>query len=210
MNHAHPASFSSFFDAHNKRIVPVITLSNPANALVLADTLSECGFTVLELTLRTPGALEAIKLLRQHRPQLYVGAGTVKTPHQLQACLDAQAQFIVSPGINVDIIAKCQAHQVPIIPGVMTPSDIMQAENCGLNVVKLFPAEHAGGTDFIKAISPVFPNMRFFPTGGISEDNVNRYLHMEQVLCVGGSWLTPVSLQDAEDWTHIHTIAQRC
>ncbi len=202
-------SIKPFF-TDNKKIVPVISINDAKNALPLADTLAECGFTVLEITLRTPCAIDAIAEIHKHRPNITVGAGTVKNTLQLQTSIDAGAQFIVCPGIDAVIIEKSIAQAVPIVPGIMTPSELMLAENCGLDVVKLFPAGLAGGKDFIRSIHPVFPDLQFFPTGGITEDTVHEYLSLDAVVCAGGTWLTPASLVDAQDWAHIHAIAQRC
>jgi 2-dehydro-3-deoxyphosphogluconate aldolase/(4S)-4-hydroxy-2-oxoglutarate aldolase len=193
-----------------KRIVPVISLPSLESALPLADTLGSCGFTVLEITMRTDCALQAIALLRRERPDLIIGAGTVKNLSQLKQAMAAGSQFIVSPGINVEMIKHAQAENVHLVPGVMTPSEIMLAENLGLSTVKLFPASLAGGTDFIQSMSSVFPAISFFPTGGVTEDNVNEYLNLDNVLCAGGTWLTPKKLVENGDWTRIHEIAQRC
>lgn len=194
----------------SKPIVPVIALPNLDCALPLADTLAECGFKVLEITLRTECALEAIKLLRDNRPDLRVGAGTVKSVSQLDQAIAAGSQFIVSPGTHADMIQKAQSQRIPLIPGVMTPSEIMTAENLGLSTVKLFPASLAGGVDFLKAMASVFANMSFFPTGGISEDTVDEFLSLTNVVCVGGSWLSPKELMLQGQWDRIREIAQRC
>jgi len=196
--------------SNSKPIVPVIALPSLESALPLADTLSSCGFTMLEITLRTDCALDAIKQLRQQRPELIIGAGTVKNSQQLQQSLDVGAQFIVSPGTDPDMIQQAKAQQVALVPGVMTPSEIMQATNLGMDTVKLFPAALAGGTDFISAMAAVFQGVKFFPTGGVSEDNVNQYLTLPNVICAGGTWLTPASLVSRGDWNKIHEIAQRC
>lgn len=193
-----------------KPIVPVIALPNLECALPLADTLSSCGFNILEITLRTECALDAIKLLVESRPELVIGAGTVKNSLQLQQTLDAGAQFIVSPGTSAEMISKAKEYNTAVVPGVMTPSEIMEAENLGLDTVKLFPASLAGGTDFISAMAAVFPGIKFFPTGGVTEDDVNSYLALPNVVCAGGTWLTPKLLVEKGDWNKIHEIAQRC
>ncbi len=198
------------FLTSSKRIVPVITLPNLDSAIPLADTLSTSGFKILEITLRTDCALAAIARLRQERPELLVGAGTVKNEAQLLQSIDAGAEFIVSPGLDAGLVRQAQQHSVQLIPGVMTPSEIMSAENLGLDTVKLFPASLAGGTDFIRSMGSVFPNMSFFPTGGITEDSINDYLNMPNVLCAGGTWLSPLQLLENGDWGKIHEIAQRC
>ena len=193
-----------------KPIVPVIALPTLDCALPLADTLSNCGFKVLEITLRTDCGLDAIKLLRDSRPDLVIGAGTVKNSQQLAQVLAAGAQFVVSPGTDGTMIEQANNQGVALVPGVMTPSDIMTAENLGLNTVKLFPAGLAGGTDFITAMNSIFPGLKFFPTGGVSEDNVNQYLALPNVICAGGTWLTPKNLMEKGHWDRIHEIAQRC
>lgn len=195
---------------NSKPIVPVIALPSLESALPLADTLSQCGFTLLEITLRTDCALEAIKTLREQRPELTIGAGTVKNCEQLQQALDAGSQFIVSPGTDETMIIAAKNQGVALVPGVMTPSEIMHATNLGMDTVKLFPAALAGGTDFISAMAAVFQGIMFFPTGGVSEDNVNEYLALDNVICAGGTWLTPQSLVSKGDWSRIHEIAQRC
>jgi len=198
------------FVKHNKRIVPVITLPDLASAIPLADTLSSCGFQVLEITLRTEWALAAIAQLKQERPGLLIGAGTVKNETQLLQSIDAGAEFIVSPGLDAKLVQQAQSNNVQMIPGVMTPTEIMEAENQGLETVKLFPASLAGGADFIRSMASVFPGMSFFPTGGITEDNINDYLNMPNVLCAGGTWLSPIPLLQKGDWNRIHEIALRC
>lgn len=198
------------FFRDNKRIVPVIALPDLDAALPLADTLAACGFTVLEITLRTSYGIDAIRTLREQRPQLIVGAGTVKNVLQQRKALDVGAQFIVSPGLDMAMIELAHHRNIPLVPGIMTASELMTAENAGLPVVKLFPASLAGGTDFIDAMSPVFPQMKFFPTGGISEENVGDYLARSNVVCAGGSWLTPAKLLQQHDWVKLHSIASRC
>lgn len=195
---------------NSKPIVPVIALPTLESALPLADTLSNCGFTMLEITLRTDCALDAIRLLRRERPDLIIGAGTVKNLQQLEQALEAGSQFIVSPGTDADMIKQAEAKDVALVPGVMTPSEIMAAVNLGLDTVKLFPAELAGGIDFINAMASVFQGVDFFPTGGVSEDNVSQYLALPNVICAGGTWLTPTNLVSKGDWNRIHEIAQRC
>lgn len=198
------------FIARHKRIVPVITLPRAELAIPLANTLKDGGFGVLEVTLRTDCAIDAIQRLRDQCPDLLIGAGTVKTTRQLELSIQAGAEFIVCPGLNAELVEQAIDSGVQIIPGVMTPSEILQAENLGLRTVKLFPASLAGGTEFIQSMRSVFPEMQFFPTGGITEDSVNEYLKLPNVLCAGGTWLTPLTLLEEERWGTIHEIAQRC
>lgn len=201
-------SIAPFF-VHTKKIVPVIALPALDMALPLADTLAACGFSVLEITLRTDCALDAIRQIARERPGIKVGAGTVKNVTQMQAAEDAGAQFIVSPGLDLAMVNKARSARLPLVPGIMTATELMQAENEGLPVVKLFPATLAGGTDFIDAMKPVFPGMLFFPTGGINEESAAEFLMRDNVLCIGGSWLTPTRLMQQRDWPKIHEVASR-
>lgn len=201
--------FESFLQ-RSKKVVPVITLPSLDSALPLMDVLAANGFTVVEITLRTDCAVDAIELLTRERPQLIVGAGTVKNTQQLHAVLNAGAHFIVSPGFDPELVQQARKSNVPIIPGVMTPSELMQAENAGAEIVKLFPATLAGGVEFITAMQAVFPKMKFFPTGGITEATVQDFLHCKNVVCAGGSWLTPTKLVQQQDWSGIREIALRC
>lgn len=201
--------FESFLQ-RSKKVVPVITLPSLDSALPLMDVLAANGFTVVEITLRTDCAVDAIDLLTRERPQLIVGAGTVKNTQQLHAVLNAGAHFIVSPGFDRDLVQQAKKSNVPIIPGIMTPSELMQAENAGVEIVKLFPATLAGGVEFLTAMQAVFPNMKFFPTGGITEATVQDFLHCKNVVCAGGSWLTPGKLVQQQDWSGIREIALRC
>lgn len=202
-------SIAPYFTRH-KKIVPVIALPALDMALPLADALAASGVGVLEITLRTPCALDAIRLLARERPDIHVGAGTVKNSTQLQQVIAAGAQFIVSPGFDPTMVNQAQQASVPLIPGVMTASELMLAENSGVPVVKLFPATLAGGTAFIDAMKPVFPDMQFFPTGGINENTASDYLARDNVLCLGGSWLTPAQALQQRDWSQIRDIASRC
>ncbi len=201
--------FESFLQ-RSKKVVPVITLPSLDSALPLMDVLAANGFTVVEITLRTDCAVDAIDLLTRERPQLIVGAGTVKNTQQLQSVLNAGAHFIVSPGFDRDLVQQAQKNSIPIIPGIMTPSELMQAENAGVEIVKLFPATLAGGVEFLLAMQAVFPKMKFFPTGGITESTVPEFLSCKNVVCAGGSWLTPTKLVQQQEWSAIREIALRC
>ena len=202
-------SIAPFF-TDNKKIVPVIALPELDMALPLADALASCGFSVLEITLRTACGLAAIRLLAKERPDIIIGAGTVKNANQLQAAADAGAQFIVSPGLDLGMVNSARSRNIPLVPGIMTATELMQAENENIPVVKLFPASLAGGTEFLDAMKPVFPGMQFFPTGGITETTAGDFLARNNVLCVGGSWLTPAKLLQQRDWQAIRDIASRC
>ena len=195
--------------AENKKIVPVVSVPALELAVPLVDSLVSSGFNLIEITLRTDCALDAISRLSIERPDVIIGAGTVKTCAQLEHAVQAGARFIVSPGLDIGMVNEANHQNIPIIPGIMTATELMQAENIGLRVAKLFPAMLAGGVDFLNAMQPVFPEMKFFPTGGIREDNLNEFLACDNVLCVGGTWLTPTKLVIQQDWAKLREIASR-
>ncbi len=176
------------------KIVPVIVIDDPARALGLADALAGGGLPCAEITFRTPAASEALRRIAAERPNVLAGAGTVLTTEQAARARDAGARFIVSPGINPKVVEWCQDHSLPVFPGVCTPTEIETALECGLNVVKFFPAEPSGGVGFLKAIAAPFPDLSFMPTGGITAANVREYLAFKRVVACGGSWMAP------QDW----------
>ncbi len=174
---------------HETGIVPVIKISDAGRAAELARTLCNGGMPVAEVTFRTAAAAESIYNMREACPDMLVGAGTVLTKESLDAALAAGAQFIVAPGLNPAIIEAAQAKDVPVIPGCMTPSEIELAMSLGLDFVKFFPAEAAGGVKFLKAVSAPYAGMRFMPTGGISMKNAAEYLALPYVVCCGASFI---------------------
>ena len=176
------------------KIVPVIVIDDAGRALALADSLAEGGLPCAEITFRTPAAAEALRRIAAERPHVLAGAGTVLTTEQAARARDAGARFIVSPGINPKVVEWCQSHSLPVFPGVCTPTEIETALECGLNVVKFFPAEPSGGIGFLKAIAAPFPELHFMPTGGITATNVREYLAFKRVVACGGSWMAP------QDW----------
>ena len=157
------------------------------------------GFRIVEFTLNTPGALDRIEEFSR-RDDLIVGAGTVTTSAAAAAAIDAGARFIVSPGLDDGVIATAHERGVPAIPGIATPTELMRALASGANVVKLFPAEVVGGVDMVAALSAVWPDIRFMPTGGISAANAPRYLAMDRVVAVGGTWMVSRPAVAAGDW----------
>lgn len=171
------------------RIMPVITIAREEDILPLADALDAGGLQVLEITLRSPHALTAIRLLREQRPHLCVGAGTVLDTHMLKAVEEAGAQFIVSPGSTEQLLRAALDSPVPLLPGVASASEIMVGYALGYRRFKLFPAEVCGGTAALKALGGPFGDIRFCPTGGVSPDNLKRYMALANVMCVGGSWM---------------------
>jgi 2-dehydro-3-deoxyphosphogluconate aldolase/(4S)-4-hydroxy-2-oxoglutarate aldolase len=171
-------------------VIPVLVIDDAAQARPLAEALVAGGLTVLEVTLRTPAALDVLREMKQV-PGAIVGAGTVLNKRQLDAAIDAGAEFIVSPGLTDNLARSAIATGIPYLPGVATTSDIMRGLDLGLTRFKFFPAMAAGGTPTLKAIAAVFGEVRFCPTGGITEETARDWLAMDAVLCVGGSWIVP-------------------
>lgn len=175
-------------------IVPVITIGDVKDAVRLADALSEGGIPVAEITLRTPAAADAIRAIAKERPDMLVGAGTVLTKKQADDAMEAGADFIVTPGLNPEIVKYCLEKGITVIPGVNNPSGIEEALSLGLDTVKFFPAKESGGPEFIKAISAPYQTVKFMPTGGIDAMTFTDYLKIPSVLATGGSWVAPTGL----------------
>ncbi|HVW73521.1 MAG TPA: bifunctional 4-hydroxy-2-oxoglutarate aldolase/2-dehydro-3-deoxy-phosphogluconate aldolase [Rhizomicrobium sp.] len=176
------------------RVVPVIVIKDVAHAVPLAKALVEGGLTVLEITLRSTAALEAIAAIAAEVPAALVGAGTVINADQFVDAASAGAKFVVSPGLTEEVVRASRDHLVPILPGIATASDIMRGLGLGLNFFKFFPAETSGGTPAIKALGGPFPQVKFCPTGGVSPKNLASYLSLPNVVCAGGSWMVPSDL----------------
>lgn len=170
-------------------IIPVIKIEEAKSAVPLVRALIEGGLSCIEITFRTAAAREAIEEISRSLPDFLVGAGTVLKIQQAQDAVKAGARFIVGPGYDPAIVDWCQVNQIPVIPGVATPSEVIMAMNRGLNVLKVFPAEVLGGVAFIQAIAPVFDGVKFVPTGGVTAKNLPDYLKLPSVLACGGSWL---------------------
>lgn len=177
-------------------IVPVVVLNDADRALPLAKALCDGGLPCAEVTFRTAAAPKAIEIMTENYPDMLVGAGTVLTPQQAAQARSAGAKFIVSPGFNPRIVTYCLENDIPVTPGVMTPSEMELAMEMGLDVVKFFPAEPAGGLPFIKAVAAPYTQLRFMPTGGIHPGNVREYLKYDRILACGGSWMVGASLID--------------
>lgn len=177
-------------------IVPVVVLNDAARALPLAKALCDGGLPCAEVTFRTAAAGEAIKIMSEHFPDMLVGAGTVLTLEQAAQARSAGAKFIVSPGFNPRVVQYCLDNDIPVTPGVMTPSEMELAMEMGLDVVKFFPAEPAGGLPFIKAVAAPYTRLKFMPTGGIHPGNVRDYLKYDRILACGGSWMVGAGLID--------------
>lgn len=172
-------------------IVPVLALENAEDALALAEALLEGGIAVMEITLRTEAALKAIEAIAKSMPQMHVGAGTVLNALSFKDAVDHGAQFVFSPGISTELMQTSKNLSISLIPGVATASEVMLAHNSGFDYCKLFPATAVGGVETLKAFSGPFASMRFCPTGGVSLSNLNDFLSLDNVLCVGGSWIVP-------------------
>jgi 2-dehydro-3-deoxyphosphogluconate aldolase/(4S)-4-hydroxy-2-oxoglutarate aldolase len=175
-------------------LVPVVEIPDAALAGPLGQALLAGGLPCAEITFRTSSAAAAIAVLRRECPDLLVGAGTVLTPAQVDAAADAGATFIVAPGFNPATLERARARGLPMIPGVCTPTEIEQALSHGVDVLKFFPAEAAGGVAFLRAVSAPYKNVRFIPTGGVSASNLASYLALPQVLACGGSWMVSQGL----------------
>jgi 2-dehydro-3-deoxyphosphogluconate aldolase/(4S)-4-hydroxy-2-oxoglutarate aldolase len=181
----------------NIGIIPVIKIDDTRNAIPLAKALAEGGIPCIEITFRTAEGEEAIRRIAKEMPETLIGAGTVLTVDQADRAVNAGAQFIVSPGLNPKVVAHCIQKGVPVIPGCANPSDIEQALEFDLEFVKFFPAEQAGGLEYIKAISAPYPNLKFIPTGGINANNIAKYTSFDKVHACGGSWMAGADLINA-------------
>lgn len=188
---------------HNIGIVPVVKLDDASKAAGLAKALIDGGIPCAEVTFRTAAAEQGIKNIVEAYPQMFVGAGTVTSVELAKKAVAAGAKFIVSPGFSEDTVDWCLENNVPIIPGVCTPSDIEKGINRGLDVLKFFPAEASGGVNMLKNFAGPFPNLKFMPTGGINLTNLASYATTENVLATGGSWMVKSNLIENEDWSKI-------
>ena len=189
-------------------IVPVIKVEDAADAVPLCKALSDGGLPVAEITFRSDAAEEAIRRVHEELPEVILGAGTVLTKDQVDRAVNAGAAYIVSPGLNPEIVKYCQEKNVPIVPGCANPSDIEVALSLGLKTVKFFPAEPLGGLKLIKAMAAPYGAVTFLPTGGIGENNLNEYLAFNKVIACGGSWMVPADAVAAKDWKRIENLTR--
>lgn len=189
-------------------IVPVVVLEDAKDAAPLAKALCDGGLSCAEVTFRTAAAEEAIRIMTKEFPQMLVGAGTVLTTEQVDRAAAAGAKFIVSPGLNPRIVKYCVEKGILIVPGCSNPSDVEQALENGLDVVKFFPAEQAGGLAMIKAMAAPYVGVKFMPTGGINAKNVKNYLAYDRILACGGSWMVKGDLVKAGDYAKITELAK--
>lgn len=190
------------------RIIPVIVIDDPDDAIPLARALSDGGLPCAEVTLRTPRALEALRRIAAEVPEMLVGAGTVLSPRQATDARAAGARFIVAPGFNPAVVEQCQGAELPVFPGVCTPTEIEMALGAGLSVLKFFPAEPMGGLAFLKAVAAPYTGVSFMPTGGIGPSNLAAYLAFSRVVACGGSWMAPNDVIAARQFDRVRETTQ--
>lgn len=188
-------------------IIPVIVIDRIEQAVPLAQALVDGGLPVLEVTLRTPVAMQAIHEISRSVSGAVVGVGTVTRPEQFAESIEAGASFAVSPGLTDALASASRAADMPFLPGVFTPSEVMHAHAQGFDALKLFPAQQAGGIAMLKALNGPLPGVRFCPTGGIGADNFIDFFQLPNVACVGGSWVCPASAIQAQDWDQVSRLA---
>ncbi|MDE0048050.1 MAG: bifunctional 4-hydroxy-2-oxoglutarate aldolase/2-dehydro-3-deoxy-phosphogluconate aldolase [bacterium] len=189
-------------------VIPVLTIDDSARAAPLAEALLRGGLRALEVTLRTPAALDSIGAMARMEPDIIVGAGTLLTPEDVRAASAAGARFGVSPGFTDSLLDAAEDAGLPMLPGVATPGEAMRALERGLDVLKFYPAGPNGGPSLLAAWAAPLPQIRFCPTGGINAENAASYLAIPNVICVGGSWVAPRNAVEAGDWTRIEELAR--
>lgn len=189
-------------------VIPVVVLHDPAAAVPLARALLAGGIGLIELTLRTPAALDCARAITAEVPEIVLGIGTALTPRDAVAAAAAGARFLVSPGATPDLLAAAAETGLPFLPGVATPSEAMRLLEIGISEMKFFPAEQVGGAPLLAALRSPLPQIRFCPTGGIGPTTAPAYLALPNVGCVGGSWLTPADAVAAGDWARIENLAR--
>lgn len=189
-------------------IVPVIALDDAKDAKPLAEALCKGGLPCAEVTFRTDAAEESIRIMAQEFPEMLVGAGTVLTTEQVDRAVGAGAKFVVSPGLNPKVVSYCMEKNIPILPGTSNPSDVEMAIELGLEVVKFFPAEQAGGINMIKAMSAPYTKMKFMPTGGVNANNLKDYLDFNKIVACGGSWMVKKDLVAAGKFDEIEALTR--
>lgn len=190
-------------------ILPIVTVASVDEALAIAEALQQGGLHSLELTLRTPAALPALRALKQRFPELVVGAGTVLSPEQIDAAGAAGADFLVTPGASPAMVAALAAADLPVVPGAATPSELLVLREHGFRVAKLFPAAAVGGLTMLKALQGPLPDLVFCPTGGIGEADAADYLAQPNVACLGGSWMVPKAWLQAGEFGKVRDSAAR-
>lgn len=202
-------TLSTYDLASSAPMIPVIVVEDIAHAVPLAQALVAGGIKVLEVTLRTPVALQAIREMIANVPGAIVGAGTLRTPADVDACLEAGCAFGVSPGAPAALMQAVAANKFPFLPGCNTPTEAMTLAEQGHEVLKFFPASAAGGTPMLKALAGPLPDVKFCPTGGVSLENAGEYLALPNVVTVGGSWVAPAAHMAAGEWDLIEALARK-
>jgi 2-dehydro-3-deoxyphosphogluconate aldolase / (4S)-4-hydroxy-2-oxoglutarate aldolase len=202
-----PSQLTALAVMQDAPVIPVIVLHDVNHAVPMARALVAGGIRMLEVTLRTPVALQCMERIANDVPEAVVGAGTVRTPAEAQAAARAGARFAVSPGFTQAVGQACRDHGLPLLPGVATGSEIMMAQEAGYTELKFFPAMQAGGPAMLKAWSGPFFDVKFCPTGGVSEANAQDFLSLPNVVCVGGSWLVPPEALAQGDWQRVTALA---
>ena len=190
-------------------VIPVVSVAGAEQAVALAGALHESGLRTVEITLRTPGALEGIAAVRQALPDVTVGAGTVLDAAQMRAASEAGCRFSVSPGVTDAVLAASLEFDLPLLPGAATPGETQALLERGVRLQKFFPAEPCGGLAYLNALAGPYPQVRFCPTGGINADNAPQYLAASNVACVGGSWMAPASAVNSGDWDTVRDRSAR-
>lgn len=188
-------------------VMPVVVIDDLATAVPVARALVAGGLPAIELTLRTPVALDALRAIAAEVPEILLGAGTITTPAQAEAAVEAGARFLVSPGLTPSLLAAMLGTGVPFLPGTSTVSEVLAVLEAGLTEMKFFPAEAAGGAPYLRSVAGPLPQARFCPTGGITPASAPSYLALANVGCVGGSWLTPADALAAGDWERVSKLA---
>ncbi|WP_033084292.1 bifunctional 4-hydroxy-2-oxoglutarate aldolase/2-dehydro-3-deoxy-phosphogluconate aldolase [Colwellia psychrerythraea] len=190
-------------------IVPVLVINKVEEAIPIAEALLAADVKVLEVTLRTPAALDVISIIAKELPEAIIGSGTVTNRQQLQQSYDAGAKFAISPGLTKDLLQAGNEGNIALIPGISSISELMDGADYGYDHLKFFPAEASGGVNAIKSIGGPFPGIRFCPTGGINLNNVRDYLALPNVVCCGGSWLVSSHIVDNKNWSEITKLARQ-
>ncbi len=190
-------------------IIPVVVLDDSNDAEPLAEALCNGGIPAAEVTFRTAAAEKSIKIMKSQFPNMLIGAGTVLTEEQVDRAIEAGAQFIVSPGLNPDVVKYCIDNNIPVTPGTQTPSEMELAMSLGLDLVKFFPAEPAGGLKMIKAVAAAYVNLSFMPTGGINAQNVRDYLAYDRIMACGGSWMVSKDLVKNREFDRIEEFVRQ-
>lgn len=193
-----------------KRLVPVVVIDDAAAAVPLAETLLKAGLDVMEITFRTAAAADAVHAISTQRPEMFIGAGTLLAPEQVDRAVEAGAKFGVAPGLSEKVVRRCQFHKIDLLPGVMTPTEVERALDLGCKTLKFFPAELAGGTTMLQALWGPYGHtgVSFVPLGGVNARNLAEYLALPAVAAIGGSWMVDKKLIAARDWAQIGALTR--